>query len=47
MIPKIEITEVGYTAPTTQQINNGVWSVWDGALGGNLSRVQGESAIPR
>lgn len=41
MIPKIEITEVGYTAPTTQQINNGVWSVWDGALGGNLSRVQG------
>lgn len=41
MIPKIEITEVGYSVPTTQQINDGVWQMLDDAFGGNLSRVQG------
>lgn len=41
MIPKIEITDVGYVVPTTQEINAGVWQTFDEALGGNLSRVQG------
>lgn len=41
MIPKIELTEVGYIAPTTQEINAGVWQVLDDAVGGDLSRVQG------
>lgn len=41
MIPKLEITDVGYIAPTTQQINTGVWDDWNSALGGVLSRVQG------
>lgn len=41
MIPKIEITDVGCVAPTTQEINTGVWQVFDESAGGNLSRVQG------
>lgn len=41
MIPKIEITEVGYDVPTTQEINDGDWIRYDDAFGGNLSRVQG------
>lgn len=41
MIPKIEITEVGYDVPTTQEINDGDWVRYDDAFGGNLSRVQG------
>lgn len=41
MIPKIEITDVGYVAPTTQEINDGVWQMIDAAFGGNVSRVQG------
>lgn len=41
MIPRIELTTVGYVVPTTEEINIGVWQVLDEALGGNLSRVQG------
>lgn len=41
MIPKIEITENGYKVPTTQQINEGVWSILAEAMGVNISRVQG------
>jgi hypothetical protein len=41
MIPKIEITDEGIIAPTTEQINTGTWTQWDSDLGGNLSRVQG------
>ena len=41
MIPKIEITDVGYIAPTTQEINDGLWQMVEAAFGGNVSRVQG------
>ena len=41
MIPKIEITNVGYKVPTTEQINAGVWSVLKSALGESISTVQG------
>lgn len=41
MIPKITFTQNGYVVPTTQEINDGVWSMLDNAMGGNLSRVQG------
>lgn len=41
MIPKIQLTTVGYVVPTTEQINTGEWQVLDDAMGGNLSRVQG------
>ena len=41
MIPKIEITDVGYNVPTTQAINQGVWQVLQGAFGSNISQVQG------
>lgn len=41
MIPKIQLTDVGYVVPTTQEINNGEWQTLDSAMGGNLSRVQG------
>lgn len=41
MIPKIQLTDVGYVVPTTQEINNGEWQLLDSAMGGNLSRVQG------
>ena len=41
MIPKIQITENGYTVPTTQEINEGSWQNYENSLGGNLSRVQG------
>lgn len=41
MITKIEITDKGIIAPTTEQINSGTWEQWDSDLGGNLSRVQG------
>ncbi len=41
MIPKIQITDVGYVVPTTQQINDGAWQIIEASLGGNASRVQG------
>lgn len=41
MIPEIKITDKGYSVPTTEQVNAGVWSVLKGALGDNLSMVQG------
>ncbi|WP_416053686.1 hypothetical protein, partial [Escherichia coli] len=41
MIPKIEITDVGYSVPDTEQINNGTWEMIDDSFGGNVSRVQG------
>jgi len=41
MIPKIQLTDVGYIVPTTEQINAGEWQVLDSAMGGDLSRVQG------
>lgn len=41
MIPEITITDKGYSVPTTEQINAGVWTVLRGALGDNLSQVQG------
>lgn len=41
MIPEIQITDVGYLVPTTEEINTGVWQVLDDAMGGDLSRVQG------
>lgn len=41
MIPEITITDKGYSVPTTEQVNAGVWSVLKGALGDNLSMVQG------
>lgn len=41
MIPKLQITLNGYIAPTTEQINLGVWRDWESALGGNLSKAQG------
>lgn len=41
MIPEITITDNGYSVPTTEQINAGVWTVLRGALGDNLSQVQG------
>ena len=41
MIPKIQITDVGYIAPTTQEINDGLWQMVEAAFGGNVSRVQG------
>lgn len=41
MIPKIQITDVGYVVPTTQEINDGVWSMLEDAYGTDLSRVQG------
>lgn len=40
-VPLIEITDDGYVAPTTQEINDGDWARYDDAYGGNLSRVQG------
>ena len=41
MIPKIELTNIGYRVPTTQEINDGVWEMLDSAMGGDLSKVQG------
>lgn len=41
MIPKLQITDVGIIAPTTQEINDGVWQVFSDALGGNISKAQG------
>lgn len=41
MIPKIEITDVGYSVPDTESINNGTWEMIDDSFGGNVSRVQG------
>ena len=41
MIPEITITDKGYSVPTTEQVNAGVWSVLKSALGDNLSMVQG------
>lgn len=41
MIPPLQITDVGYSVPTTEQVNAGVWQVLKGALGDNLSTVQG------
>lgn len=41
MIPQIQITDDGYLAPTTQEINDGDWQRYDDAYGGDLSRAQG------
>lgn len=41
MIPKIEITDIGYKVPTTEQINAGVWDVLRRSLGESISTVQG------
>lgn len=41
MIPEIQITDIGYIVPTTEQINAGAWQLLDTSMGGNLSRVQG------
>lgn len=41
MIPKLQITEKGYLAPTTKEINAGVWRMLQDVMGENLSTVQG------
>jgi hypothetical protein len=41
MIPPLEITENGYSVPTTEQVNAGVWQMLKDSLGANLSTVQG------
>lgn len=41
MIPQITITDNGYYAPPTEEVNAGVWTVLKSALGDNLSQVQG------
>lgn len=37
MIPKLEITQQGIIAPTTQEVIDGLWSLMKGAFGEKLN----------